>query len=204
MISGLRGRVHRFGPSRVHLDTGGVVYEVHIPLNVFDVLQGSAGQDEIFLHVHHQFMQDEERLFGFLDPSSRDFFAALITVKGLGSGLALSVLSHLDGLTLLDLCEKNDIPSLTKIPRVGKATAESLAFEINRKKDRFRKLLADSDRVVSKDEPVGSEELELAYQALLQLGYKENQIRVALEKARLEPGFQEIASMVIRDALKYL
>lgn len=206
MISGLRGRILRFGVSRVHLETsGGVVYEVHVPLNVFDFLQRSEGE-EIFLHICHQFLQDEERLYGFLESGPRDFFLALLSVKGLGSGLALSILSHLDGRTLLELCERNDIVSLTRIPRVGKTTAESLAFEINRKKDRFWKLLQDLEH--TRETVAGREEDEwdLAFQALLQLGYRENQAKSALEKLSVEEGFSrdETASSLIRNALRFL
>lgn len=200
MISGLRGVVQRFGASRVYLLAGSVEYEVNVPLNVFEFLQQKKDAEH-FLHIYHLFTSEEQRLYGFLQPSQRELFGAILSLKGFGSVLALSVLSHLDLSGLLDLCERGDAAALSRIPRVGKKTAESLVFEVNQKKERFRKLLDSEEQ--KKKKPASDEETELAEQALIQLGYKEAQVQKALLLARSEaPGAS--ASELIRLALRHL
>jgi len=183
MISGLRGNINRFGVSRIYIEASGVEYEVNVPLNVYEKLQHAGENNQIFLFIYHQFLQDEQRLYGFLEKNQRDFFSAIQNVKGLGSGLSLSILSHLSASQLLSLCEKKDIASLCKIPRVGKNTAETLVFEINRKIDRWKKIIAESD--VSEKEPSDSDE-EIIMQALAQLGYRDAQIRSVMDKLKKE------------------
>jgi len=205
MISGLHGTIARFGPSRIYINTGGVEYEVHLPLNVFESLQKRSKDDAVSLYTYHQFQETEQRLFGFLDIAQRDFFVALIDVKGIGTGLALSILSHLKGSDLLALCERNDIVTLCKIPRIGKSTAETLVFEVNRRKDKWKHLLSTTAPM----ESVSREE-DFAIQALTaQLGYKENQVRAALEKLKKEAAQRkdlplENAADYIRNILRHL
>ncbi len=201
MISGLRGTVQRFGASRIYMLAGAVEYEVHVPLNVFEYLQQHADREH-FLYIYHLFTSEEQRLYGFLQPSQRELFGAILSLKGFGSVLALSVLSHLDVNGLLELCESGDVKALARIPRVGKKTAESLVFEVNQKKDRFRKLL-DSEDSKKATRPSGDEEADLAEQALLQLGYKDAQVQKALGQA-IAQAPRASASELIRLALRHL
>ncbi len=205
MIAGLRGRVRRFGVQRVYLDAGGVEYEVHVPLGVYDLLQRQRPDAETHLYIHHQFTQEEQRLFGFLEVSQREFFRALQDIKGVGTVLTLSILSHLDGATLLALCDRKDVAGLSRIPRIGKATAERLVFEIGRRRERFQQLLAATRAPGTEAEPrppAGEE--ELAFEALLQLGYKEPQARKVIAQV-LEAAGKEVSSAeMIREALRLL
>lgn len=200
MISGLRGTVQRFAASRIYMLAGAVEYEVHVPLNVFEYLQQHADREH-FLYIYHLFTSEEQRLYGFLQPSQRELFGAILSLRGFGSVLALSVLSHLDVNGLLELCERKDVTALARIPRVGKKTAESLVFEVNQKKDRFRKLLESEE---SRDAgPTSDEETDLAEQALLQLGYKHQQVQKALRQAVAQAAGAS-ASELIRLALRHL
>lgn len=185
MIAGLRGRIARFGAARVYLEAGGVTYEVHVPLSVQFQLQQLPPEEEAQLIVYHHFTEGEQRLFGFLDLRQREFFIALQNLKGIGTGLALSLLSHLDGRALLETCERKDVKSLTRIPRVGKTTAETLVFEINRKRSKWEALLEADGEAPPPEGERGREE-ELAFQALLQLGYKDKEAEEALRRLREE------------------
>jgi Holliday junction DNA helicase RuvA len=180
MISGLRGKVNSFGASRVYIESSGVEYEVYVPLNVFEALQAESG--ELFLHIYHHFYQEGQRLFGFLDPHQREFFVAIQAIKGMGTSLALSILSHLSGEELLAVCERKEMEGLTRIPRIGKSTAETIVFEVNRKREKWKRLLAAPSAPVEKLDGV----LDMVYQGLQQLGYKETQIRDVIERIMRE------------------
>lgn len=199
MISGIRGIVSRKAGTRLYIDTGAVEYELIVPLNVLEAVEHRLNQESeaVFLfHVHQQILPEEHRLYGFLDPQQRELFRTIQDIKGFGSSLALSILSHLDTRGLLAICEGGDAKQLTHIPRIGKSTAEALIFEVNRKKKRFLKLLeleegaaragiASTGELVSEPE---DEAFELVRQALMQLGYKDTQIAKVIAKLELERG----------------
>ncbi|MBW7858357.1 MAG: Holliday junction branch migration protein RuvA [Leptonema sp. (in: Bacteria)] len=201
MISGLLGHVQRFGASKIYFLVGAVEYEVNVPLDVFEYLQHQK-ENQHFLYIYHLFTGEDQRLFGFLHPSQRELFGAILSLKGFGSVLALSVLSHVDLPKLLDLCERSDVAALAKIPRVGKKTAESLIFEVNQKKQKFKKLL-QTEPTHSPTDISYTSESELAIQALIQLGYKEAQIQKVFSKVLPEVG-DVSASELIRQTLKHL
>ncbi|MEQ9363145.1 MAG: Holliday junction branch migration protein RuvA [Leptospirales bacterium] len=193
MIAGLRGKIQRFGAARVYLDVQGVEYEVHVPLSVQSVLQMQGVGGEVSLRIYHHITESDQRLFGFQAAAQREFFLALQGVKGLGTGLALSLMSHLEPAQFLDLCARKDVKALCHIPRVGKATAETLVFEVNRRKDKWSKLLLAGDAFG--EQVAGgktrattlvqlAEQEDLAVQALVQLGYKESEAVAAIETLR--------------------
>lgn len=194
MIAGLTGRIQRFGAARVYLDVQGVEYEVHVPLSVQSVLQMGGIGSEASLRIYHHITDSDQRLFGFHAANQREFFIALQTVKGLGTGLALSLMSHLEPAQFLDCCARKDVKALCHIPRVGKATAETLIFEVNRRKEKWAKLLMVGDGPGAEDGISGqgvaaksnqfAEQEDLAIQALIQLGYKETEANTAIEKLR--------------------
>jgi len=204
MIAGIRGALVGFGAQKVYMEAGGLEYEIHVPLNVFDALERSRTRESVRLYIYHHFMQEEQRLYGFLDRGQREFFIALTSVKGLGTVLALSILSHLDASALLSLCEQKDVKALTRIPRVGKSTAETLIFEINRRLERWRKITEYSaQNEIPGDREEETDDEDLAVQALLGLGYKEKEARETLRK--LTSGTEKkSASELIRDALRLL
>ncbi|MCB1138809.1 MAG: hypothetical protein KDK23_08640 [Leptospiraceae bacterium] len=202
MISGIRGVVSRKAGTRLFIDTGSVEYELIVPLNVLEAVERRLNEQPdvaLFFHVHQQILPEEHRLYGFLDPQQRELFRTIQDIKGFGSSLALSILSHLNTRGLLAICESGDSRQLTHIPRIGKSTAEALVFEVNRKKKRFLKLLeleegAARAGLSSEGELVAEPEdetFELVKQALLQLGYKENQVVRVLGKLEAERASRE-------------
>lgn len=182
MIAGLYGNVERPGAGRVYFRAGALVYEIYVPLNVQAYLQ-DVGVKEIYLHIYHQFTDSDQRLFGFLNLEQRDFFIAIQNIKGIGAVLALSILSHLEIRDLLTICDTKDFASLTRIPRVGKATAETIIFEVSRKKKKWQALLGDDAYARSAGSDLSPVE-ELAAQALVQLGYKEKEIEKVYQSLR--------------------
>ena len=196
MISGIQGTLVRLGASSAFVLAGGLEYEVHVPLSVYDALEKQGSGSDVHLFIHHHFSQEDQKLFGFADASEREVFRELIRLQGMGPALALSVLSHYDGPKLLSSCESGDVQGLTQIPRVGKKTAERLIFEITSRKERFRKLLAGQRKG-----PPPETEQDLAREALLQLGYREAAIAEAFKKLDAKP---RTASEWIASSLRVL
>ena len=189
MITALTGVVQSFGPSCVYLDVGGVEYEVILPLSSLAQLQKESYQSDlerkkVRLLIYHHFTEKGECLYGFLAARQRLFFKSLLSLHGLGTNLAVSILSHLEGPRLLEICNSKDYKALCSIPRVGRRTAESIIFEVNRNPKKWSNLLIE-DSASSFSESESRKllpEQEIASQALLQLGYREKEAENALEK----------------------
>lgn len=201
MIAALRGKILSLGPSKVYLECSGVVYELHVPLNVMSKLESQnsvlQGESQVMLFTHHYFGQEEQKLFGFLEAKDKQLFSVLLDIKGLGPSLALSLLSHVDGPTLLLLAERNDLETLKKVPRIGKNTAETILFEVGRKRKKFEEIIDRSEITLA------SNEERLALEALSQLGYTEKQIQTAFTLLK-QKGIPSGVSDWIKESLRVL
>ena len=133
MIAFLRGRVLDKFPNRIILDVSGVGYEVHVPLSTYYEI-GEAGSD-VSLRVHTHVREDTLQLFGFLTPLEQLLFQRLIAISGIGPKLAVAVLSGIDSRELVVAVQRADVARLTRIPGVGKKTAERMVLEL---KDRLK------------------------------------------------------------------
>jgi Holliday junction DNA helicase RuvA len=131
MIAFLRGRVLEKHPTRVIVETGGVGYEVHVPLSSYSGV-GEPGAD-ITLRIHTHVREDALQLFGFATPLELALFDRLIAVSGIGPKLALSVLSGLAPSDLVGAIRGGDVARLVSIPGVGKKTAERIVLELRDK-----------------------------------------------------------------------
>ena len=136
MIAFLRGRVLEKHPNRLIVDVVGVGYDVAVPLSTF-YTAGDIGAD-ISLRVHTHVREDQLALFGFATALELAAFERLIGVSGIGPKLALSVLSGIDTRELIGAIQRNDVARLTRIPGVGKKTAERIVVEL---RDRLPKAL---------------------------------------------------------------
>jgi len=181
MISKLRGKISRIGVQSIFIDTGNIEYEVFTPLNVIEYFQKNTQKNSSFeIFIYHHFQGEEQKLFGFLEFSQRELFRTIITLKGIGPSLGLSILSHLNTMQLIQTCENHDIKTLTKIPRIGKTTAEEIIFEVNRKKKLFLKLLEHDFKIY----PQISSDIEEVLQGMKYLGYNEKKVLEVIEKIK--------------------
>ena len=181
MISKLRGKISRIGVQSIFIDTGNIEYEVFTPLNVIEYFQKNTKKNSSFeIFIYHHFQGEEQKLFGFLEFSQRELFRTIITLKGIGPSLGLSILSHLNTMQLIQTCENHDIKTLTKIPRIGKTTAEEIIFEVNRKKKLFLKLLEHDFKIY----PQISSDIEEVLQGMKYLGYNEKKVLEVIEKIK--------------------
>jgi holliday junction DNA helicase RuvA len=177
MIARLRGTLVDKTPSRIVVDAGGVGYDVQIPLSTFYPL-GETGSD-VVLRVHTHVREDVIALFGFATPLEHDLFERLIAINGVGPKLALAVLSGIEPLELIRAVRDQDVVRLTRIPGVGKKTAERIGLEM---KDRLP-IAPDAAGQGRSEAAAEDERRSDLMSALLNLGYQRASAEKALDKA---------------------
>ena len=172
MIGALTGRIVDKQPERLVLDVNGVGYQLHVPLSTFYEL-GDPGAT-VSLRVHTYVREETLSLFGFATRLELQVFERLITISGVGPRLALAVLSGIEPPDLVRAVTRGDVDRLTRIPGVGKKTAERIGLEL---KDRLPAALAGEPDAGGETPPDGDKGDVVS--ALLNLGYH----RTAAERA---------------------
>lgn len=150
MIGRLRGTLAEKQPPHLILDVNGLGYELEVPMTTLYRLP-SVGEP-ITLHTHLVVREDAQLLYGFIGKRDRDFFRELIRLNGVGPKLALALMSSLEVDELVRAVSAQDTSALTKVPGVGKKTAERLLVEL---KDRFQGLGSRTEHVCPRPEPAG-------------------------------------------------
>ena len=179
MIAHLRGRLLRKSPQEVVVDAGGVGYRVAIPVSTFYRL-GEEGT-EVSLRVHTHVREDTLALFGFLTAHEQDLFERLIQVAGVGPKLAVNILSGIEAAELSAALRGSDVARLTRIPGVGKKTAERLVVEL---KDKMPAVSAPEQE----EAPAGATPKEDLLSALAHLGYSRGEAERGVDRALREDG----------------
>ena len=136
MIGFLRGTVLEKAPERLLVDVQGVGYELRVPLSTFYHV-GEPGA-QVALHVHTHVREVALQLFGFLTSLEQQVFERLIDVSGIGPKLAVAVLSGIEPADFVAAVGRQDVARLTRVPGVGKKTAERIVLEL---RDRLAKLV---------------------------------------------------------------
>ncbi|GAC1436743.1 MAG: Holliday junction branch migration protein RuvA [Terriglobales bacterium] len=131
MIAHLRGKLLAKHPNQIIVETVGVGYDVTITVPTFSDLPGIGS--EVALHIHTHVREDLLALYGFLRPSEKTLFEKLITVSGIGPKLAVTILSGMAAEEMVSAIRGNDIARLTRIPGIGKKTAERMVLELRDK-----------------------------------------------------------------------
>jgi holliday junction DNA helicase RuvA len=170
MIAHLRGKLIARHPNQVILETMGVGYDVTISVPTFSELPPTGS--EVSLHIHTHVREDQIALYGFLRHEEKQLFEKLITVSGIGPKLAITILSGMPAEEMTGAIRGNDVARLTKIPGIGKKTAERMVLEL-----RDKLPTSDADQVLAV--PSLSALQEDVLSALMNLGYQ----RPAAEKA---------------------
>ena len=133
MIAHLRGRLLSKTPNQAIIDCGGVGYDVTISVATFSALPNEG--TEVTLHIHTHVREDQLALFGFSQTQEKRLFEKLLTISGIGPKLAITVLSGIDATRLINAIRSGDHATLTKIPGIGKKTAERVVLELKDKLD---------------------------------------------------------------------
>jgi Holliday junction DNA helicase RuvA len=170
MIAHLRGKLLAKHPNQAILETGGVGYDVTISVPTFSDLPGVGS--EVSLHIHTHVREDLIALYGFLRPAEKYLFEKLITVSGIGPKLAITILSGMAADEMVAAIRGNDIERLTRIPGIGKKTAERMVLEL---RDKLPVPIGEAVAASPAMSPVEEDVLS----ALMNLGYQ----RTTAEKA---------------------
>jgi Holliday junction DNA helicase RuvA len=192
VIAQLAGRLLRKAPQEVVIDVGGVGYRVTIPLSTFYRL-GAEGE-AASLRVHTHLREDTIALFGFLTAAEHDLFEKLIGVAGVGPKLAVNILSGIESDDLAQALRGADLARLTRIPGVGRKTAERLVLELKDKMPAARPAAAEPEAATDREDVVS---------ALLHLGYSRAEADRAVERAAREGGPRRFEDL-LRQALRGL
>jgi Holliday junction DNA helicase RuvA len=178
MIALISGKIVYKGISHVIINVQGVGYRVFIPLTTFYELP-EAGQI-ITLHVHTNVKQDAINLFGFYTVQERDLFQLMISVSGIGPRIAMNILSGISAQDLLHAISGGNVGKLVNIPGVGKKMAERLILELKEKV--IKKMMMEKMPAADDQHQAGEIIVEDVLSALVNLGYKSNVAREALDK----------------------
>lgn len=176
MIGRLSGTLLEKNPPALLVNVQGVGYEVDVPMSTFYVLP-EIGQP-VELHTHFVVREDAQLLFGFSTKRERSLFRALLKVNGVGAKVALSILSGLTAEEFFQCVANKDVVALTRVPGIGKKTAERLLVELQ---DKVDALAGGSVQAGLPVDDITSPKAQ-ATEALMALGYKPAEAKRLLDK----------------------
>ncbi len=193
MIGRLRGEIAIKQPPYLLLEVNGVGYELEAPMSTFYDLPAVGESVQIYTHL--QVREDAHTLYAFSNETQRSLFRALLKVNGVGAKMALAILSGMNPEEFHRSVEEGDAKSLTRLPGVGKKTAERLIIEM---RDRLKTLFGDAPASLGAPKAQASQSDE-AVQALVALGYKPAEADKLVNAVEAEGKDSEV---IIREALK--
>lgn len=195
MIAFLKGNIEEKKSDYVLIDVQGVGYKVEASSQTLDQLKEKT---DVKLLIHHHITENDQRLFGFYTRGEKELFEKLITVKGVGPKSGLTIVSGLPSSQLVEAITNSDVAALSRVPGIGKKTAERIILELR------DKLVPKGSTVESSDfnESEGSLVSEVI-SALESLGFKKREAEVAALKVLKGNGKIDV-STAIKAALKIL
>jgi len=192
MIGKIVGTLVHKHPPQILVDCHGVGYEIDVPMSTFYNLPALG--ESVALLTHFVVREDAQLLYGFATPAEREAFRQLIKISGVGPRMALSVLSGLSLTELAQAVSSQDAARLTKVPGVGKKTAERLLLELKGK--------LGPDLNLPNQAGQGSDNQGDIQQALLALGYNDREAAAALRALPAEVGVSEGIKLALRALAK--
>ena len=192
MIAHLRGKLLSKHPNQAVVEAAGVGYEVNISVPTFSGLPAVGAEVALFIHTHVR--EDALALFGFLRPEDKQLFEKLLSVSGIGPKLAITILSGMETDTMVASIKGNNVAALTRIPGIGKKTAERMVLELRDKLDAFGVLPEAAKAATPVEEDVIS--------ALVNLGYQRTLVEKAL--GRMTRAADESFDTLFRNSLAAL
>lgn len=175
MIGRLSGRLLAKHPPSILLDVNGVGYEIDVSMNTFCDLP--ALDAPVTLHIHMAVREDGHFLYGFLGEGERTAFRQLVKISGVGARMALAVLSGLNVDELAAAIARKDVACFTRIPGIGKKTAERLLLELKGKLDTIASVTDET----TGGQPAATDARQDTIDALIALGYNAREAQGAVK-----------------------
>ncbi|GAA5522702.1 Holliday junction branch migration protein RuvA [Aliifodinibius salicampi] len=193
MIAYLKGIVHSKAANQLVLDVHDVGYLLEISTQTLDELPAKGEEAELL--VHHHITDNDQRLFGFLGQNEKDLFELLITVKGVGPKLGLTILSGLPAEEITGAIVQKDKGTLSQIKGIGKKTAERMILEL---KDKVSEMV---DATYTSSSAVSGDLKQEAISALQSLGFKkrdsEKAVGMAVKNGQSAENVQELVKRAL-------
>lgn len=198
MFEYIKGSLVSINPHKAVVDVGGVGYLLQIPLSAFSAMPPIG--KEITFYISSVIREDSHKNFGFLSIAERDLFEKISAVSGIGPKTALALIGHLDSQSLESAITTANSTLLSKIPGIGKKTAERLIVEL---RDKVLKGLKKSPLPSTPQKGLSDEDQRIndALSALMNLGYNSLQAQQAIKKALADFKEAPELSTLIREAL---
>ena len=200
MIALISGKIVYKGISHVIVDVQGVGYRVFIPLTTFYELPETG--EPITLHIHTNVKQDAINLFGFYTIQERDLFQLMISVSGIGPKMSMNILSGISAQELLSAISGGNVGKLIRIPGVGKKMAERLILELKEKV--VKKMMMEESPHAGLQNRLDDIIAEDVLSALINLGYKNNIAKDALDRALRSSEEKMEMDKLLKKTLKFL
>tara|TARA_Y100001935_G_C17299056_1_gene507974 strand:- start:34 stop:636 length:603 start_codon:yes stop_codon:yes gene_type:complete len=170
MIGLLKGKIIEKRPPFLLLDVNGVGYEIQAPMTTFYELQSEGSKAILFIHL--AIRDDAHILYGFQSQTERNLFRELLKISGIGGKVALAILSGMTAEEFKLIVEVGDSQTLTKLPGVGKKTAERLIIEMRDRLPKILKAEKGGNKTIELENDSESIPIHDAISALISLGYK--------------------------------
>lgn len=193
MIHHLKGQLIEKNPTYVVIDCNGVGYMVNISLHTYSLIPDS---EAISLYTYLQVKEDSHTLYGFVEKSEREIFKLLISVSGVGTSTARTMLSSLQPAEVTEAIASGDVPTIQSVKGIGAKTAQRVILDL---KDKVLKVMGDDEVFVSQN----NTNKEEALSALEILGYNRRQAGKVVEKI-LKDDPESTVESIIKLALKKL
>lgn len=198
MIAYLKGTVHAKSPEQLIVDVRDVGYQLEISSQTFAELPAEG--EEIELLVYHHVTDNDQRLFGFINQNEKDLFELLITVKGVGPKLGLTILSGLPAQEITGAIVQEDKSALSQIKGIGKKTAQRMILEL---KDKISEMV-DATYAPSSTSQIPSNIKDEAISALQSLGFKKRDARESIEIAAKGESVDGDVQALVKKALSQM
>ena len=194
MIAQVKGILLEKSPTRVVLDVNGIGYEIYIPVSTFEKLPELGKPTQLLTHLHVR--EDILNLYGFWNDKDRKLFQLLISVSGVGPRVAIAVLSGVSADQFVKAVANENLSILTKVPGIGKKTAQRLIMEL---KDKLTKGVGISQIPTSTDK---INVIDEAVSAMVSLGYRQFEAQKIVEKVVRSEGELLSVEILIKKALQ--
>jgi len=192
MYDFIYGNIAYKNPTIAIIETNGIGYKIHIPLSTFEKI---SNKEKVKLHTKLTIRDDEIKIYGFYSLEERDLFNLLLSVNGVGSSVALTILSSSSISQFERYVVNNDPKSLQRIKGIGKKTAERIILEL---KETIKSVLPDSK---SPTETKNMAIISDAIMAMISLGYAKPEAEKAVSKASDNIDVTEGVEVLIKEAL---